>query len=160
MELAGIGSDRLYLRWVSSAEGRLFADYATEVSEAVTRLGPFDPAAHRLALSAVRRTLEIPRVRWLTGMERDLVEKENVYHRKIAVDDYRRVLQTTIQQEYERALVAEALAGAPSFVAQIADRTGLARETVAGHLVDLQQAGQANVAGYEDQHPRFVGVGE
>ncbi len=45
LDLGGIGRSRLQLRWVSAAEGQLFADYVTELlsAEKIGQYGYFDP---------------------------------------------------------------------------------------------------------------------
>lgn len=42
LEIAGIGKDRMQLRWVSAAEGQLFAEYVSQITELTRNLGPFD----------------------------------------------------------------------------------------------------------------------
>ena len=48
LDLAAGGSRRFQLRWVSVAEGRLFADYVAELSDLIGKLGPFKPADFKL----------------------------------------------------------------------------------------------------------------
>jgi F420-non-reducing hydrogenase iron-sulfur subunit len=36
----GLGSERVWLRWISASEGRYFADTVTEMVEAIRELGP------------------------------------------------------------------------------------------------------------------------
>ena len=40
LDLSGIGRGRTALRWVSAAEGQLFADSVTELTRTVRALGP------------------------------------------------------------------------------------------------------------------------
>ncbi len=156
LDLSGIGSGRLWLRWVSSAEGKLFAEYAGEVTRAIEELGPFDPGAWRLPLAAVKRVLADTQVRWLTGKERDLEEAGNVYGEKISPERYRELLDQTIERSLAKALVQESLSGDGQKVREIAEKTGLAVPVVSACLVELEQADLAAIEGYEDRHPRFV----
>ncbi len=161
LDLSGIGGDRLWLRWVSSAEGKLFAEYAEQVSRAISELGPFDPEAFRLPLAAVKQVLSTTRVRWLTGMERQLEEVRNVYGTTIDPERYREILAEAVRQEYEKALVLASLTtGEGQLVKQIAEKTGLVVPTVAACLVDLEHEGLAAVDGYDDRDPRLVRVAE
>lgn len=156
-DLAGLESERLLLRWVSSAEGKLFADYVTEANETLAKLGKFDAAQYRLPLAAVRLALSTPRVRWLTGMEKKLVEHENVYGYKTDSTKYKAALNDALQQELEKALVLEALtADAGQSVRQISETTGLGLHTVSNCLVALEHEGRAEVEGYDGQHPKFI----
>ena len=38
--VAGLGRDRVQIRWISSAEGQLFAEYVTELTAMIRALGP------------------------------------------------------------------------------------------------------------------------
>lgn len=78
LETAGLGRDRLQLRWVSSAEGQLFAEYVTELTELIRGLGPLDRERLKLPLAAGGRALQALPLRWLMGMEKQLTERENV----------------------------------------------------------------------------------
>lgn len=157
MDLSGIGHQRLQLRWVSSAEGKLFAEYVGDVTGTITGLGKFDVAAHRLPLAAIRRTLETPRVRWLTGMEKELVEHKNVYGEKIDPSRYQDVLHGAITHEYNKSLVLVSLAETEGQeVRQLAGKTGLDLLTVSNCLVELEKIGLAELEGYEGQHPKFI----
>lgn len=157
LDISGIGSNRLWLRWVSSAEGKLFADYAGEISEAAEALGPLDRTALHLPLAAVKRTLNSSRVRWLVGMERELVEHQNVYGDKIDPERYTDLVYDALQQEYDKALVLEALSEKEGQkVAQISDKTRLAKHIVASSLLEMERAGEVELDSYDDRDPRFV----
>ncbi len=145
------------MRWVSSAEGKLFAEYVQQVNDTIAGLGKFDPEAHRVALAAVRRTLETPRVRWLTGMEKELVERQNVYGNKIDTKKYQDLLQEAIRHEYNKSLILVSLAeGEGQQIRQVAEKTGLDLHTVSNCVVELEKTGLAEVDGYEGKHPKFV----
>lgn len=157
LDMSGIGSERVWLRWVSSAEGKLFAEYAEQVSRAITDLGPFDRDKWRLPLAAIKRTLLTTRVRWLVGKELELEEYGNVYGEKMPPAQYQGVLRQVLRQEYDKALVLESLTGADSQqVKQIAEKTGLAIPTVASCLMELEHEGLAAVNGYDDGNPMMI----
>lgn len=161
LDLSGVGRGRVWLKWVSSAEGKLFADYVDQVSRVVEDLGPFDKDHWHFPLAAMRRTLSSMRIRWLTGMERHLEEKGNVYGEKVAAERYQTLLRQALQEEYQKALVLESLNKEEGrLVRQIAAVTGLTVHTVATCLVDLEKEGLAGVAGYEDRDPRLIRLGD
>ncbi len=161
LDMSGIGSDRVWLRWVSSAEGKLFAEYAAQVCQAITDLGPFAREKWRLPLAAVRRVLSTQRVRWLMGKELELEEYGNVYGEKMPPAQYQAVLRQVLRQEYEKALVLESLTGDEAQqVKEIAEKTGLPGPTVASRLMELEHEGLAAVNGYDDRNPRLVRSGD
>jgi F420-non-reducing hydrogenase iron-sulfur subunit len=160
LDLAGIGQDRLHLRWVSSSEGRLFADYATELTGMVQNAGPLKLEDLRLPLAAVHRALNSPVLRWLLGLERQLTEKENVFHDQLEPAAYRQVLHRTALEEYQKALIFETLKPEAKTVREIAAETGLPVYTVSLRLNDLERTG---LAAFQDQvgnSPRFGATAE
>lgn len=159
LDLTGIGRDRVALRWVSAAEGQRFAQYASELTEAARQLGRFDPAAFRLPLGAAQQALTSQRLRWLTGMERKLLETGNVYGEKLEADNYHALLSNAVAEEYQKALISKTLFfDGPQSVREISDTTGLPVFTVSLRLNDLERTGQAELQRFEGTTPKFIGL--
>ncbi len=156
LELAGIGRDRMQLRWVSAAEGQIFADFVKELSAVIGEKGPFDARAHQLKLAAVEGALNSPRLRWLLGMDRQLTERENVYHRKIDDKLYRQLVDQATEEEYQKSLILEILRDGPQSVREIAGKSGLQVYTVSQLLSDIEKAGKVELHGYEGTTPKFI----
>jgi F420-non-reducing hydrogenase iron-sulfur subunit len=154
--LSGIGRDRMQLRWVSAAEGQIFANFVTELSQVVQGLGRFKPDEVKLRLAAVEGALNSPRLRWLIGMDRQITEKENVYHARLDEDTYQQLLQAAAEEEYQKALILEVLRDGPQSVREISGRSGLPVYTVSQRLSDVERAGQAEFCGYEGTTPKFI----
>ena len=93
LELSGLGQERLQVRWVSATEGQQFADYVTELTKLLRKLGPLDRDRKALPLAAVSRAIKNPDLRWLMGIERQLTEVETVYHEKSAPGAYEELLK-------------------------------------------------------------------
>ena len=156
LDLSGIGSGRVKLRWVSAAEGQVFADYVKELSAEIAALGPFDASKYKIELAAVDAVLDSQRTRWLTGMDRQITERGNVYGRKLDQAEYGQLLKTVCESEYQKALVLEVLRSGPQSVREIAKASGLPVYTVSQRLTDVEKAGQAELHGYEGTTPKFV----
>ena len=156
MELSGIGRNRVHLRWVSAAEGQIFADFVKELSGTIGDMGPFDPEAYKLQLSAVEGALNSPKLRWIVGMDRQITERGNVYQRKIGEQNYNELLRTVTRTEYQNALILEVLREGPQSVREIAGKSGLPVYTVSQRLSDIEKAGQAEFHGYEGTTPKFI----
>lgn len=156
LDLSGIGRNRLQLRWVSAAEGQLFADYVTELSDLIGQLGPFQPDDFKLELAAVETVLKSNRIRWLMGMDRQITEQENVYHEKMEPEAYQAIVRQAVVDEYEKGLILEALADGPQSVREIAGKTGLPVYTVSLRLNDLERAGRAEFHEFEGTTAKFV----
>jgi F420-non-reducing hydrogenase iron-sulfur subunit len=155
LAVSGIGQDRLQLRWVSSAEGQLFAEYVTELTEVIRKLGPLDRDRFKLPLAAVERTLESVPLRWLVGMERQLTEEGNVFHEKLDPETFQTVMKQMAEEEYQKALLYMVLQEGPQTVRQMAAGTGLPLYTVSLRLNDLERNGLAEIHGHEGVSPKF-----
>ncbi len=158
LDISGIGRNRMQLRWVSSAEGPLFADYITQFSDQTKELGPFDLKKFMLPLAAVERTLMSSRIRWLIGITRELTDFENVYHEKLEEEDYKRLLQQATEEEYHKAMIVEVLREGPLSVKEMAEKIRLPVYTISLRLNELERHGQAGLSGYDGGTPKFIGL--
>lgn len=156
LELSGVGRDRTALRWVSAAEGQLFADNVTGLTKMVRELGPFKPKDFPLQMKALETVLTGPRLRWLTGVERHVTTKMNVYGDRIDPADYERLIGQAIRDEYEKALILASLGEGPLSVREMAARTALPVYTVSLKLNDLERRGVAEFRGFEGTTAKFV----
>lgn len=158
LDLSGIGRNRLQLRWVSAAEGQLFAKYVTEVSEITQKLGPFDADKFELPLAAVEQTLNSARIRWLLGLIKQVTEQGNVYNEKFKKEDYKKMLHQAAEEEYQKALIMRVLEERPLSVREMAEKTGLAVYTVSLRLNELERQNQAGLQKYSGNTPIFMGM--
>ncbi len=158
LDASGIGRDRMHLRWASAAEGQIFANFITELTQVTRDLGPFDAEKYAMNLAAVQRVLSAPRARWLTGMDRHLTEGTNVYNEKVDAKAYQELLSKALKDEYEKALLLESLKGGPQSVREMAGVTGLPVYTVSLRLNDLERRGMAELKGYEGTTPKFISL--
>jgi hypothetical protein len=158
LDLSRIGGDRLCLRWVSAAEGKLFAEYVTQFTELTRNLGPFDPAQYEMELEAVETALTSQRLRWLMGIELSLTRNGNVYGERLPEERYKKLLQQATEEEYQSALVSAAIKREPLSVREIAFLTGLPVYTVSLHLGELERHHQAEIQSYHGTTPKFVQV--
>ncbi len=156
LETAGLGKDRVRLRWVSAAEGQVFAQYVREYTETLGAIGPLDTEAAAGTLDAALRALSTPRLRWLTGMEIQITERGNVYGEHYDEAAYERMLRQTIEEEFQKALILVALAEGPMSLRDIAFETGLPIHAASVRLNDLERTHAAHLAGYDGTTPRFA----
>lgn len=158
LDLSGIGRDRMQLRWVSAAEGQIFANFIGELSKVLTDLGPFDPKANQLALAAVDGALNSQRLRWVMGMDRQLTERENVYHSQLDGNEFAKLLSEVTESEFQKALILEVLREGPQSVREIAGKSSLPVYTVSLLLSDIEKAGKVELHGYEGTTPKFISL--
>jgi hypothetical protein len=158
LDLTGIGRDRMAVRWLSAAEGRLFAKHVNEFSEKTRQLGPFDPRKFELSLAAAWDALNSPRLRWLMGMELQIIEKGNVYKEKIEEKEYWNLLKTVTQDEFQGALILEVLKEGAQSVREIALKTGLPVYTVSLRLGELERCHKAKFKGFDGNITLFSSI--
>lgn len=159
LTVAGLGQDRVQMRWISSAEGQLFAEYVTELTGVIQALGPLDRQRLQAPLTAAEMALQSQHLRWLLNMERQLTEQGNVFQEKLDVQAYEATLKRAAEEEYQRALLCEALKGGPKTVPQMAEETQLPVYTVSLRLNDLERSGQADVSSHEGATFKFKLLG-
>jgi F420-non-reducing hydrogenase iron-sulfur subunit len=155
LDLSGLGQDRLQVRWVSATEGQQFAEYVTDLTKLLQELGPLDRDKMALQLAAVTRAMNSVDLRWLLGMERQLTERENVYHEKLDRASYEDVIKSAAKEEYYRGLIYAALQSGPQTVRQMAAVTGLPVYTISLRLNDLEKISLVTIMGHEGHSPKF-----
>lgn len=156
--MSGIGSDRVQIRWVSASEGQIFADQIKGLSQLIQEMGPFQPERFKLQLGAVETTLNAPRIRWLVGIDRQVTQRDNVYHEKISPQQFKQQLDSAVESEYHQSLILELLKAAPHSVREISAATGLPVYTVSQRLGELERSGRADLHDYQGITPRFTCV--
>jgi hypothetical protein len=158
LDYSGIGRDRLCLRWVSAAEGQQFAEYVTEYSALIGKMGPFFAEDFSLALSSIKRSLASSRIRWLMAADPELGDRKNVYGKRLDRDGYQNLLQESVLDEYQKGLILEVMKAGPCSVREIAMETGLPVYTVSQRVGDLERCRQADFAGYDGRIAKYVSI--
>jgi len=156
LDISGIGRDRIRLVWASAAEAQPYADSVTDFTASIAGLGPMAPRQHALALASLSRALATTRLRWLVGIDRQVTERENVYHEKTGLAHFLRVIQEAVETEYHKAMIQEIISKAPATVRELSEKTGLPVYTVSLRLNDLERNSQAELSGHEGRTPLFV----
>lgn len=168
LEHLGIEPGRLYLDWVSAAEGARFADLVADFVSRVKSLGPAGGAGSKEGLShgefvwrveVARRVVEGERFRWLVGRRKALTEEENVYGEKVSLERATVLMQSVIADECVRAAIEVLAARSPVSVKDVAGRLGLSSQIVLEHAAFLKRRGVIEVYDILDRSPRYVRAG-
>jgi len=158
LDYAGIGSGRLHLEWLSSAEAQRFADISVKVTEAVRQMGPLDHDGLKMQIEAAERTVDDEAIRWLVGKEVPITTKGDVYGRSWDVDKYEKVLDTALEREYHNNLIVLAIKDGFTSVRDISQKTGLEVLRVSYLLADLERVGRVEFTGMTDAKPVFAAL--
>lgn len=156
LDFAGIGSARLHLEWVSSAEAQRFARITTDVVNTVKDLGRLDRESLGFQLEAVQRTLDCEQIRWTVGKEKNLLASGDVYGRKWGREAYEAVLDSILLTEYEKNLIYAALNKGAGSVRDIAAKTGLDLPRISFLLAQLEKGGQVELQSMKENKPHFA----
>ncbi len=158
MDLAGIGSDRLHLAWVSSAEAQRFVDVVTGVTESIKNQGKFDPEVYNLQLEAAEETLSGEAARWLVGKELHITTKGDVYGRPWDVDSFEKIIDASIEREYHKNLILQAIKNGSTAPRDISSRIGLDLRRISYLLADMEKTNMVEFKKMEACKPVFAAL--
>jgi coenzyme F420-reducing hydrogenase delta subunit len=157
MEVAEISPQRLYLDWVSAAEGVRFAQIVNSFIEKIRQEGSLGKDARLVQrLKAAKMTVEKERVRWLMGNERNLTENGDVFGEKMAYPEFDTLADETIREEFFKSWLLLNLDGRPTSAKELATVLGLQVQEVFQHLVDLMEEGEVSIHSFEERTPRYI----
>ena len=158
MDLAGIGSDRLHLAWVSSAEAQRFVEVVTGVTESIQSQGKFDPEAYKLQLAAAEETLSGETTRWLVGKELQITTKGDVYGRRWDADSFEKIIDASIEREYHKNLILQAIKDGSTAPRDISGRIGLDLKRISYLLADMEKTNMVEFKKMEACKPVFAAL--
>ncbi len=145
VELTGLESGRLRLEWVSAAEGQRFARIITDFTEQVKKLGPSpvkgtSPNKSLLDnILAAKEAAADTRLRTLVGRERELTEKENVYHEKLTQEEFDTLLYGAVEAEFLRQKIRLLTKNEPFSVKQLAGAMGADPADILDNIVNMRR---------------------
>jgi len=157
-EMAGIGSERILLDWVSAGEGERFAQVVRQFVEKVRQLGPFvlDPDAKE-RLGAIGASLEGEKIRWMVGKGPELLEKENVYGERLPKEKIEEVIEGTIRDEFIKNRIMLLVASKPLAAAEISTTLNLQLKDTLPYLVSLVGEGRIGFDPSEEgKVPKYI----
>jgi len=157
MEIAEISPQRLYLDWVSAAEGARFAQIVNSFIERIRQEGPLSRDVRFLQrLEAAKLTVGKERVRWLLGNERNLIEKGNIFGEEISHAEFDALANETIREEFVKSWLLLNLDGKPTSARELATILCLQVQEVFTYLVDLMEEGEVSLHSFEERIPKYI----
>ena len=135
-EMAGVGSERILLDWVSAGEGERFAQVVHGFVERIRDLGPFvlGPEIEG-KLRAIRASLDGEKIRWMVGKGPELLEKENVYGERLSKEKIEDVIEETIRDEFIKNRIMLLVESKPLPATEISDTLNLKLKDTLSYLV-------------------------
>lgn len=151
-----VTSERLYLDWVSAAEGGRYAQLVTDFVQKIKTIGPLkiDEKTEK-SLLAFKDVLDGETFRHLTAIEWTLTEKGNVYGEKIPVDDFKKRLEQTLYQEYIRACILRLLKDKNLSVLEVAQSLSIDSDIAFKSICSLQESGDISMVEIKNDYPVY-----
>lgn len=155
-DFSKVGAQRLLLEWASAAEGARFAGIVNDFTQEIKTLGPFEPDTFRLELQAMKKTLREESIRWLVGIGRRITEVGNVYGEKITKEEYDKIMDMALRDEYNRSLISVALKERPMSVQELDEVIHIGVEAIPDYLTDLDARGEVSFHGFEGKVSKYI----
>lgn len=166
LTIVGINPERLYVGWVSAAEGQQFAQTVASFTDQLMAIGPLGEAESENGdkinenLAAAICALSSDRVRWLIGEREILVEGQNVYGNQMPPEEYQQLLLDSLIDEYKCSKVEQAIKDEPLSVKEMAGRIDLIPREVLPYINLLKDNGRVVRADVVGRSPRYIVVAD
>jgi F420-non-reducing hydrogenase iron-sulfur subunit len=157
LEFAKIGEDRLHLDWISASEGGKFARVVTDYVSRIKELGPLN-SAWRQRLEAIKNTVLSERIRRILGKEKVLTHMGNVYGERLLGEDFDRLLQVSLEDEYIKNWITLVIKERPMSVEEIDSIIKVGPRAVSVHVVELWKSGRVSLHGFEQNYAKFISL--
>jgi F420-non-reducing hydrogenase iron-sulfur subunit len=157
-EMAGIGSERILLDWVSAGEGERFSQVVRQFVEKIRQCGPFplDQGMNE-RLEAIKASLEGEKIRWMVGKGPELLEKDNVYGERLPREKMEKAIEGTIRDEFIKNRIVFLVESKPLAAAEISQTLNLKLNETLPYLVSLVGEGKIGFDPSEEgKIPKYI----
>jgi coenzyme F420-reducing hydrogenase delta subunit len=160
----GLEAERLRLEWVSAAEGERFAEIVRDFTSQIKRLGPSPLAVEKpdeklLAnVQAAKKAAGNSRLRTLVGREKKLTEESNVYGEKVKQEEFDKLMEESINEEYLRSRIYLLTKSKPMSVEELAKRLDVDSSLVLQHAVVMRRKGLLAMNRIEGDTPLYMAL--
>jgi len=161
LKLSGLEPERLELVWASPFEDQDLNHYIIRFAAKITKL-PSSPlkradaeSSYTVNVIAAKNAASQFRMRVLLGREKELTESVNTYGEKIPEKDYDAMLEEIVGGEFIRYKIHFLTRNVPMSVKDLAEATGLDRNEVLDHVVDMRRKNMLAVDHIEGATPLY-----
>lgn len=160
----GLEPKRLRLDWTYPFEIERFANIIDDFRNQVTALGPSPLAGEKpnrnilAGIMAAKAVAGDSRLRTLVGIEKKLIEEENVYGEKVEQKEFDKVMDKTIGAEYVRSKILFLVRDKTMSVEGLAKHLDIDPKNVLRHIVALRQRGLVTLIKIEEETPLYIAL--
>ena len=155
---------RVKLEWVSASEGARYAIVVKDFTEQIRELGP-SPAGGENPdkkilekLKAIEEAAASDRMRALVGRQRKITEQENVYGEQVSMEDFNKIFNSSIKEEYERYSILFSLEKDSKSVKDLGIELNIDPSIVLEHVLTLKTRGQVDFQEIIKNTPVFMRI--
>jgi len=157
LEKIGIEPERLYLDWVSAAEGKRFSEVVAGFTAKIKEIGPIGQQKDfRDRIEIGESIVESVRIRWLVGKQRELLEQGNVYNEKLDEDEFKDIIWRNIIIEYDKQRIFSLIKEEPQTVSKISKELSMLKSDVSRYLTGMENTGLVALVDFEGNSPRYI----
>ncbi len=161
LELMGLSPDRLHLNLESDTEILTVYD---AFYEKIKNLGPIGSEIGKTKekvkdlFELADLTLQDEDIKWLVGREWTLVTVEDAYGEIRNEEDFKKMLEERIKQEFLIAQITYLTRKGPMSTVELAEKLNRSPKEVFSALVEMQRREKAQLVDFVDRVPRFQSV--
>lgn len=161
LNLVGL-DDRIHLEWVSASEGTRFGKVVTEFTEKIRKLGPSPLSGDKPdqvlldKVEALTAGIGTQRIRALIGRKRSVTIDGNIYGNKIDENEFKKMFDKALVDEYEKQRILLKLGGEPRSVIDLSKLLNMETSVILKHIVSLKAANLIEFDRIDEIIPYYV----
>jgi len=160
-----VGFDkRVRLDWVSASEGARFAQVVSEFIESIREQGPSPLSGENIDqelfnnLKAMENSVSSDRIRALVGRQRKITEVENEYGEKVSVEEFNRIFDEAIHDEFVRQRILLSLSNKVLSVKDLATELKLDPSEILENMLTLKSRGEIDYQSIDGNTPLYMRI--
>jgi len=160
-----VGFDkRVRLDWVSASEGARFAQVVTDFIESIRGQGPSPLSEENIDqelfnnLKAMENSVSSDRIRALVGRQRKITEAENEYGEKVSTEEFKRIFDEAIHDEFVRQRILLSLSNKVLSVKDLATELKLDPSEILENMLTLKSRGEIDYQSIDGNTPLYMRI--
>ena len=155
---------RIRLDWVSASEGTRFGKVVTEFIETVREQGPSPLSGEVIDqelfnnIKAMENAASSDRIRALVGRQRKITEVENEYGEKVSIEEFNRIFDEAIHDEFVRQRILLSLSTKVLSVKDLAVELKLDPSEILENMLTLKSRGEIDYQSIDGNTPLYMRI--
>jgi len=161
IEKIGMSTERLEMRFISSAEGTKYIEAVKEFTDKVKSLGPTPIKSKekgekiKRAIDSLISTASGYRIRAVVAKIQKMMEEGNVYNEKIPQEEIEKIIEDTVNTEFVRQSILLCLRENTSSCVKLSEKINVSPDIILSHLSHLRRNNLIDVDRVEERVPLY-----